>query len=105
MGQNVRQGGLAQARRTVKQQVLQRLAPLFGRFQQDSQGFPHLVLTDPLLQALGAVSPALVLVGPGLRGDQTLAFHNPLLLVARVLLPSSGEARPLLFAIIPVGLE
>ena len=50
LGDDVRQGGLPEAGRTVEQGVLDRLPPLPGGFQEDAQVFLQRLLADELRQ-------------------------------------------------------
>ena len=50
VGDDVRQGGLPEARRAVQQHMVDRLVALHGRFDGDLQGFDHIGLPDVIGQ-------------------------------------------------------
>ena len=54
LGDDARQGGFAQARRAVEQDVVQGLLPLPGGLDEDRQVLLRLLLADVLRQGLGA---------------------------------------------------
>jgi DNA-binding transcriptional LysR family regulator len=75
-GDDVGECRLAQARRTVQQDVLERFPPLPGSFHRDAKLLDHRLLTDDLpepLRAQGCIDRAIVL--PHLSGDESISCH------------------------------
>ena len=50
VGNNVREGGLAQSGRAVEQGVIERLATIFGGFHKDAQVFYHVALAAEVVE-------------------------------------------------------
>ena len=66
---DLRQRGLAEARRATKQHVIQRLAAAFGGVDEHPQVLARRLLADELVEALGPQRLVDVLGRPFRRGD------------------------------------
>ena len=57
VGNNIREGGLAQSGRPVKEYMVQRLASLFGRPNKHAKVVQHILLTRKTVESFGTQRP------------------------------------------------
>jgi len=72
VGDDMRQGSLAQAGRAVQQGMIQRFLALLGRIDQDGQVFDDLLLPDNFVQVVWAQGGIAAIIRMGLGAAQPL---------------------------------
>ena len=88
-GDDLRQGGLAQSRRTMKQHVVHGFAAGAGRLDENIQVLAHLNLADEFAQAVGTQPGLLAIAGGFGRGKDAVFGHR----AGSPLLNSASPAR------------